>query len=388
MTQTTLDLTPFQSAFQARFGTVWTRQPKDAMTSHAWDATQSGQVAYAWNAMADKKAYPVMLLDVPDQLKKVSQVAALKLDTGAKCKVFVGQLSLAQDVLNQMDHDEDVRPEPALMFGDTEILELLEMGAKAQEDKTRKKATPEASVANAPEIPEGSPYQERDPFEEGAAMDASAVDILNTPATTEETPAPQAEKKKPGRKPKAGKPADVPADAPADAPAEATETKAEEQKPEKKLSSKLSTRTRKVLEGTLMQLEDAIRGIKDAIEAEEDVTDPLLLLATQKTRLDAAARSVARAQLRGDAMEDPEINPIVSIPALNIANEARALARDLELSPERATTWEATKKGFKALADRADSMNGVLHEEGISESVKASAPALRTEDGTHVEDLR
>ena len=125
--------------------------------------------------------------------------------------------------------------------------------------------------------------------------------------------------------------------------------------------------------------------VRKAKEAKQN-DDPLAMLQTASNYVERAGRGIAHARLRGDCLNDPTINPLVTIPASNIVSEGRALLRDLELAPERPAVWEALTKGLKGLKDRSDAMNDVLHEEGIAESVKQVDPPLRTDEGKRLAD--
>lgn len=382
----------FQAAYFKRFGIAWARFQKSALSEHPWDIAEAGQIAYAFNALADNKAFPVLLLEVPDKLKRESQVPVLKLDTGARVKVFVGQLLKAVDAFESMEKD----PVDVAFFekhDEAELLELMAMAehaqaadkktreAKPKKEKAEKPVETKAEAAAAVEDVLGASAPEaatEDPLSMGEAVTEDPLNMAGEAPTTPEAPAvsltddvppPAVPEKKP-RKTKVKEEASV-----------SEPAKPEEEKP----CVIFGQGAYQCLKEQIPDLLDSTKRYLKHARTAGDSEDPFAMLRSGLASLDRAGNLMARLAARGDLDTDSRVSVEIYETGHAILHDARGILRDLEAGIEKGKAWDDAIKGLKGILKRAQGPAMMLKEKTITDGVVA--PKLRDKDGVSIENV-
>ena len=120
--------------------------------------------------------------------------------------------------------------------------------------------------------------------------------------------------------------------------------------------------------------------LKDAKQKEEALRSVVRALDS------LALRCARKAITTGDEETPHSLNPLVDVTAINICGTLRAAARDLEAKKSHPKAWEDVGKDIKESVKTIESMQRIMSQLGISETVVQPGEPLKGEDGKPLVD--
>lgn len=94
---------------------------------------------------------------------------------------------------------------------------------------------------------------------------------------------------------------------------------------------------------------------------------PLETIESFKSSLDRLALKAAHLQFKGRQDEDESntLDPMIEVTLMNLTASANVALRDLNLSPEKAESWQKYQKDMKEVIGKADSMQDLMGQVGM-----------------------
>lgn len=109
---------------------------------------------------------------------------------------------------------------------------------------------------------------------------------------------------------------------------------------------------------------------KEQLEALKDAT----------TRL---AAKTAQEAFKGQALAEPDMDPMVGLTIINVKNQVQASLRDLELDPASPEQWEKFQKSMSEVKDMGKSAQKIFGQDGAASMIQ-QPPRLKDERGVPI----
>lgn len=122
-------------------------------------------------------------------------------------------------------------------------------------------------------------------------------------------------------------------------------------------------------------LNECLAASRDGFPKEE-----LEALKDSMTRL---AAKTAQEAFKGQAIDEPDMDPMVGLTIINVKNQVQASLRDLELDPASPEQWEKFQKSMSEVKDMGKSAQKIFGQDGAASMIQQS-PRLKDERGVPI----
>lgn len=122
-------------------------------------------------------------------------------------------------------------------------------------------------------------------------------------------------------------------------------------------------------------LNECLTASRDGFPKEE-----LEALKDSMTRL---AAKTAQEAFKGQAIDEPDMDPMVGLTIINVKNQVQASLRDLELNPASPEQWEKFQKSMSEVKDMGKSAQKIFGQDGAASMIQRP-PRLKDERGVPI----
>lgn len=122
-------------------------------------------------------------------------------------------------------------------------------------------------------------------------------------------------------------------------------------------------------------LNECLTASRDGFPKEE-----LEALKDSMTRL---AAKTAQEAFKGQALDEPDMDPMVGLTIINVKNQVQASLRDLELNPASPEQWEKFQKSMSEVKDMGKSAQKIFGQDGAASMIQ-QPPRLKDERGVPI----
>lgn len=122
-------------------------------------------------------------------------------------------------------------------------------------------------------------------------------------------------------------------------------------------------------------LNECLTASRDGFPKEE-----LEALKDSMTRL---AAKTAQEAFKGQAIDEPDMDPMVGLTIINVKNQVQASLRDLELNPASPEQWEKFQKSMSEVKDMGKSAQKIFGQDGAASMIQ-QPPRLKDERGVPI----
>lgn len=122
-------------------------------------------------------------------------------------------------------------------------------------------------------------------------------------------------------------------------------------------------------------LNECLTASRDGFPKEE-----LEALKDAMTRL---AAKTAQEAFKGQALDEPDMDPMVGLTIINVKNQVQASLRDLELNPASPEQWEKFQKSMSEVKDMGKSAQKIFGQDGAASMIQ-QPPRLKDERGVPI----
>lgn len=122
-------------------------------------------------------------------------------------------------------------------------------------------------------------------------------------------------------------------------------------------------------------LNECLTASRDGFPKEE-----LEALKDSMTRL---AAKTAQEAFKGQALDEPDMDPMVGLTIINVKNQVQASLRDLELDPASPEQWEKFQKSMSEVKDMGKSAQKIFGQDGAASMIQ-QPPRLKDERGVPI----
>lgn len=122
-------------------------------------------------------------------------------------------------------------------------------------------------------------------------------------------------------------------------------------------------------------LNECLTASRDGFPKEE-----LEALKDSMTRL---AAKTAQEAFKGQALDEPDMDPMVGLTIINVKNQVQASLRDLELNPASPEQWEKFQKAMSEVKDMGKSAQKIFGQDGAASMIQ-QPPRLKDERGVPI----
>lgn len=95
------------------------------------------------------------------------------------------------------------------------------------------------------------------------------------------------------------------------------------------------------------------------------------------------AAKTAQEAFKGQALDEPDMDPMVGLTIINVKNQVQASLRDLELNPASPEQWEKFQKSMSEVKDMGKSAQKIFGQDGAASMIQ-QPPRLKDERGVPI----
>lgn len=102
-----------------------------------------------------------------------------------------------------------------------------------------------------------------------------------------------------------------------------------------------------------------------------------------KDAMTRLAAKTAQEAFKGQALDEPDMDPMVGLTIINVKNQVQASLRDLELNPASPEQWEKFQKSMSEVKDMGKSAQKIFGQDGAASMIQ-QPPRLKDERGVPI----
>lgn len=102
-----------------------------------------------------------------------------------------------------------------------------------------------------------------------------------------------------------------------------------------------------------------------------------------KDAMTRLAAKTAQEAFKGQALDEPDMDPMVGLTIINVKNKVQASLRDLELNPASPEQWEKFQKSMSEVKDMGKSAQKIFGQDGAASMIQ-QPPRLKDERGVPI----
>lgn len=102
-----------------------------------------------------------------------------------------------------------------------------------------------------------------------------------------------------------------------------------------------------------------------------------------KDAMTRLAAKTAQEAFKGQALDEPDMDPMVGLTIINVKNQVQASLRDLELDPASPGQWEKFQKSMSEVKDMGKSAQKIFGQDGAASMIQ-QPPRLKDERGVPI----